>query len=180
MNIWQQYGLEYHGVTPDMAMDLRHVNTLHDCITAVKPGVAVEVGSWKGHSTVAFLEAMKKLPDMHLHVVELYPKPELLEILKPFGDRVTLHTKPTWEISDDEMRCVDFIFIDGDHGLAAFADVCFALLYSPTAIAMHDTRTFTNLMMKECFGSEKAHEWINEIPTVPIYYLANPQSRERA
>ena len=25
-----------------------------------------------------------------------------------------------------------------------------------------------------------AHEWINEIPTVPIYHLANPQPRERA
>ena len=25
-----------------------------------------------------------------------------------------------------------------------------------------------------------AHEWINEIPTVPIYYLANPQPGERA
>jgi hypothetical protein len=25
-----------------------------------------------------------------------------------------------------------------------------------------------------------AHEWINEIPTVPTYVLANPQPRERA
>ncbi len=25
-----------------------------------------------------------------------------------------------------------------------------------------------------------AHEWINEIPTVPIYALANLQQRERA
>ena len=25
-----------------------------------------------------------------------------------------------------------------------------------------------------------AHEWINEIPTVPTYYLANPQAGERA
>ena len=25
-----------------------------------------------------------------------------------------------------------------------------------------------------------AHEWINEIPTVPIYYLANQQPGERA
>ena len=25
-----------------------------------------------------------------------------------------------------------------------------------------------------------AHEWINEIHTVPIYYLAKPQPRERA
>lgn len=25
-----------------------------------------------------------------------------------------------------------------------------------------------------------AHEWNNEIPTVPIYYLVNPQAGERA
>ena len=25
-----------------------------------------------------------------------------------------------------------------------------------------------------------AHEWINEIPTVPNYFLAKPQPRERA
>ena len=25
-----------------------------------------------------------------------------------------------------------------------------------------------------------AHEWINEVHTVPIYYLAKPQPRERA
>ena len=25
-----------------------------------------------------------------------------------------------------------------------------------------------------------AHEWIIEIPTVPIYYLAKPQPREKA
>uniref|UniRef100_A0AAQ5ZM47 Uncharacterized protein n=1 Tax=Amphiprion ocellaris TaxID=80972 RepID=A0AAQ5ZM47_AMPOC len=25
-----------------------------------------------------------------------------------------------------------------------------------------------------------AHEWMNVIPTVPTYYLAKPQSRERA
>ena len=25
-----------------------------------------------------------------------------------------------------------------------------------------------------------AHEWINEIPTVPIYHAAKPQPRERA
>ncbi|KAF1856496.1 hypothetical protein Lal_00043504 [Lupinus albus] len=25
-----------------------------------------------------------------------------------------------------------------------------------------------------------AHEWINEIPTVPVYYPAKPQPRERA
>ena len=32
---------------------------------------------------------------------------------------------------------------------------------------------------KSCLISD-VHEWINEIPTVPIYYLAKPQPRERA
>ncbi|EIN04323.1 hypothetical protein PUNSTDRAFT_76431, partial [Punctularia strigosozonata HHB-11173 SS5] len=31
-----------------------------------------------------------------------------------------------------------------------------------------------------CHLISDAHEWINEIPTVPIYYLAKPQPRERA
>ena len=29
-------------------------------------------------------------------------------------------------------------------------------------------------------GGVGSAEWINEIPTVPIYYLAKPQPRERA
>lgn len=38
-------------------------------------------------------------------------------------------------------------------------------------------------MEKKTCGTARisdAHEWINEIPTVPIYYLAKPQPRERA
>ena len=31
-----------------------------------------------------------------------------------------------------------------------------------------------------CHLISDAYEWINEIPTVPIYYLAKPQPRERA
>ena len=45
--------------------------------------------------------------------------------------------------------------------------------------------TFRGLYASPQFGSQMprhqisgAHEWINEIPTVPIYYLAKPQPRE--
>ena len=31
-----------------------------------------------------------------------------------------------------------------------------------------------------CHLMSGAHEWINEIPTVSIYYLANPQPKEQA
>ena len=31
-----------------------------------------------------------------------------------------------------------------------------------------------------CHAISDAHEWIDVIPTVPIYYLAKPQPKERA
>ena len=31
-----------------------------------------------------------------------------------------------------------------------------------------------------CHPTSDAHKWINEIPTVPIYYLPKPKPRERA
>ncbi|KAK8935883.1 hypothetical protein KSP39_PZI014169 [Platanthera zijinensis] len=31
-----------------------------------------------------------------------------------------------------------------------------------------------------CHLISDAHEWINEIPTVPVYYPAKPHPRERA
>ena len=40
------------------------------------------------------------------------------------------------------------------------------------------TRTIGSQMPRHLISD--AHEWINEIPTVPIYYLAKPQPRERA
>lgn len=45
------------------------------------------------------------------------------------------------------------------------------LRYSP---GLRDGKTWGTTRISD------AHEWINEIPTVPIYYLAKPQPRERA
>ena len=36
------------------------------------------------------------------------------------------------------------------------------------------------LKVAKCLTQLVTHEWINEIPTVPIYYLAKPQRGERA
>ena len=51
----------------------------------------------------------------------------------------------------------------------------------------HESGLRLVLVLSHCQGSQMprhlisdVHEWINEIPTVPIYYLAKPQPRERA
>lgn len=48
-----------------------------------------------------------------------------------------------------------------------------------TRYAPHTLASLAHRQMPRHLISD-AHEWINEIPTVPIYYLAKPQPRERA
>ena len=48
-----------------------------------------------------------------------------------------------------------------------------------TRYARHTLASLAHRQMPRHLISD-AHEWINEIPTVPIYYLAKPQPRERA
>ena len=45
-------------------------------------------------------------------------------------------------------------------------------------LQLFQKRLLTSQMPRHLISD--AHEWINEIPTVPIYYLAKPQPRERA
>ena len=45
---------------------------------------------------------------------------------------------------------------------------------------VHGGSNYDSLKVAKRHLISGVHEWINEIPTVPIYYLAKPQPRERA
>ena len=53
--------------------------------------------------------------------------------------------------------------------------------FSKFAIFRRLNRAHQELSFKKKFQEKisDAHEWINEIPTIPIYYLVKPQQRER-
>lgn len=157
--LWKKYQLPTHTGNPPMAMDYRHVMELLTTITEAQPRVAVEIGSYQGHSTVAFIEAMHILPDMYLHVFEPYPTPELRRVLAAFPNRITLHTTPIWGSSVRP----DFAFIDGDHGIPALADLAYCLARNTPVIAMHDTNGFTCGLTPE--GSEQAATLLREMPS---------------
>ena len=147
--LWTQYGLDPNTGNPPMAMDYRHVEMLHAEILKARPKVAVEIGSHKGHSLVAFLEAMKELPEMEVHVFEPNPTDTLWQMVKEpyFTKRISVHPRPVWTY---DMR-PDFVFIDGDHGIPALADLAWCLTKYVPVIAMHDTRTAARL--KNCDGA---------------------------
>lgn len=136
--LWTTHRLPTDTGTPPMAMDYRHVEALYEAILTAHPVVAVEIGSYMGHSTTAFLHAMESLLRMELHIFEPYPTPELLRIISG-NSRVHLHESPIWDSPIEP----DFVFIDGDHGVPALADLAFCLARGVRTIAMHDSNGFT-------------------------------------
>lgn len=156
--LWKKHQLPSNTGSPPMAMDYRHVEALHAAILQGSPRVAVEIGSYQGHSTVAFIEAMHALPKMELHVFEPFPTPELRRVLSTHPNRITLHIKPIW---GSTVR-PDFAFIDGDHGVPALADLAYCLARNTPVIAMHDTNGFTCGLTPE--GSEQAATLLKEMP----------------
>jgi len=156
MTLTQKYGIAPDLSAPPMAMDERHIEALHQAVLTARPLVVAEIGSYKGHSTVAFLEAMEH-HFFYLHLFEPYPTPELLALIHGRLN-VHLHTTPIWQ---SPLR-PDFVFIDGDHGVPALADLAFCLARGVRTIAMHDTNGHSCGLTP--FGSEAAACLLKEMP----------------
>ena len=145
--LWDKYGVSIAADRSWWAADLRHVNLLHRLLKDLRVKSAAEIGSFRGHSTVAFLEEAKR--GMETHIVELNPTPELLRLLESLEpkQRPLLHQEPFWEAN---IQNLEFVFIDGDHQWPAIADGLQAAAQGIPLIAMHDT---ADLSEKSSWGA---------------------------
>lgn len=78
-----------------------------------KNSVGVEIGVWRGDSSVEFLERCS-----HLHLVDPWPDREgqYQEVKKRFaGKPVTIHRMTSAEFFDSFKPQVDWVYIDGLH-----------------------------------------------------------------
>jgi hypothetical protein len=129
-----------------MPMDEYHIQLLFAAAKLLPSGdrVAVEIGSYRGASTAALVEAVNQGFLSHLHVVEIKPTAQLRKIISMcrFPGKVTLHTKPSWEL---ELKTVDLVFIDGDHKWPAVGDTLRALTWGASVICMHDSRSWPSI-----------------------------------
>lgn len=136
-------------------MDDRHTYMLHEaaCSDWVGSRIAVEIGSWKGRTTTALIEALNMGKLDHLHIIEIKPTQELKEVIGYAKDptKVTLHTVSSW---DAKIENADFVFIDGDHRWPALLDTLRALTWDAKVICMHDSQAFPRI--QSCWGSWQA------------------------
>ncbi len=169
--LWEEFGAVPDTKKPPMSMDLRHVEMLKDLLLATKPAVAVEIGSFKGHSTTAFLKAMEDLPDMQFHIVELAPTPELLKMIEG-RKNITLHRKAYWDL---DIPGAGLVFVDGSHEWPALADTLTCLAQNVPVIAFHDTQAQAH-GIPGCWGSALASKITSSSPS--RFWYEDSEKRE--
>ena len=144
----KEFTLEDYSFTADTkgwSMDDLHIHMLR-AVCAIDTGIppqdriAVEIGAFQGRSTAALVHALESGDIGHLHIVELKPTPPLLSLIHTSEavDRITLHTRPFWEI---DLPVNHMAFIDGNHKWPALADALACLAIQVPLIAMHDSQS---------------------------------------
>jgi len=105
----------------------------------------LEVGSFTFGSTIAFIEVMRRRPDLTLTTVDVvYRAIEFYDDMDAsIKDRWTLLTGPSWQVLGEmEEKKFDLIFIDGDHSYeGACGDIENAkrLVKNGGRVAVHDS-----------------------------------------
>lgn len=135
-NIPYAYTLDTRHDNPPWHMDAIHIQQLYRMCERIRPRVVVEVGSYMGCSTSAFVEAMQDFHVNELHCYDISPTTELRKVMaegEPFGP-VKLHEAayPSSPIY------ADLILIDADHEAGCVLDVVAALCMGCPHIVLHD------------------------------------------
>lgn len=118
-------------------MDARHVELIYRLVKAGLFRNILEIGSWNGFSTSAFVQAQQEGADFELTVCDVEVRPRLMEVLRRSPKEITIReTKSIHAINKN----YDLILVDGDHRLSVVADEIDALLRcNIPSILAHDT-----------------------------------------
>ena len=155
-------------------MDLPHIQVLYEL--AMLPGLetVVEIGSFRGASTSAFIQAQKDGAGFHLHIVEIKVRPQLRQVLAAVpSSRWTVYTEPIQGIT---VPTPDLILIDGDHGAPAVVDTLAALCLGARIVVMHDSQTHVAVTPKNHWGAHLAAKLLKRHPDRDWWEDCRPRS----
>jgi hypothetical protein len=152
------YELEYS------AMDKRHVFIIHEILKSWPFASALEIGSFNGASSTAFIEAInsgKGLGEKGIATFcEVSIQDSLIEVVKNCRDltRVRVTQQPSWAVLDSELY-FDFILVDGSHDLDTVSiEVTKLIRRKPLCIMAHDTNA-TDAGWHKCEGAK----WLRDV-----------------
>lgn len=161
-------------VSHEWATDMRHIQILHAIGVLFCPlGTIVEIGSFKGASTAAFVALLRAKLAASLICVE--PRPT--EPLKALLDLVPAKSRIATRLADFGPT-PDMVFIDGDHGKPALKDIEWALTRKIPIICLHDTNAVA-CGYEGCWGAVEAGRTLRAHKEYVVWEDKEPRTGER-
>jgi hypothetical protein len=152
-------GLEF----PETAMDKRHIFMLHEILCAWPFKSALEIGSFKGASATAFIEAINRGVGLGESGGALFcdvsVSDSLIEVVTScrYPDRVRITPQPSWAVLDSA-EDYDFVFVDAAHDLDSVSvEIKKLLRRRPLCVMAHDTNA-TAAGYSKCEGAQLLRE----------------------
>lgn len=126
---------------PFTATDKRHVYMIHDVLMAWPFRETLEIGSFQGASSTAFIEAINKGHELNATFCDIQPSGSLLDVLhscqKPNRTRLTMQF--SWTVLASDLP-FDFIFVDTAHDADTVSlELKHLLRRKPLCVMAHDT-----------------------------------------
>ncbi len=148
----------YAGCYPDdvIPMDQRHVFILYDILRAWPFQSALELGSYCGASSTAFVEAINRGSPMQATFCDTQVTDSLMAVLQncTYQERIGCATIPSWEVLKKEYD-FDFVLVDACHDLISVGwEIEQLQRRRPLCIMGHDTSATMNGYEK-CEGAQK-------------------------
>lgn len=147
----------YH--QPENAMDIRHVAIVHGVLMCRKFKNALELGSWRGASSTAFIQAINAGRLEQVTFCDLTIQESLLDVIGAcdYPDRVRVTTEQSWDVLESG-EDYDFILVDASHDLESVAnELARLVLRKPRVVMAHDTNA-TAAGYPKCEGAQLLKE----------------------
>lgn len=149
---------------PVGAMDPRHVGILFDILKAWPFQAAIELGSYNGASSTAFIEAINTGSPMAATFCDIHPRQSLWDVVRncQHPARVRVTKDPSWDVLAS-FEHFDFVMVDAYHDAESVAkEVELLLTRRPPCIMAHDTNA-TAAGYEKCEGAALLARTIREL-----------------
>jgi len=150
---------------PDIAMDKRHVFMLHAVLRAWPFKHALELGSFHGASSTAFIEAIYAGSGMDALFCDMRVTPQLLRVIaKCVGmGRANWTESPSWDVLKSD-KSFDFVLVDACHDIESVSRELKELMRQrPLCVMAHDTNA-TDAGHAKCEGAKMLKETFQSLP----------------
>jgi hypothetical protein len=143
---------------PEVAMDHRHIFIMHEVLKAWPFESALEIGSFNGASSTAFVEAINSGVGLGERGIATFCdvsiSDSLIDVVRNCNDpaRVRVTPQPSWAVLDSELP-FDFVLVDAAHDMDSVTlEVRRLLARRPVCVMAHDTSA-TDAGYSRCEGA---------------------------